>query len=607
VPPFQYLPYLLPLIIAVATQGILAFYAWRHRRTPGAKSFAIMMVALCIWSVGYTLELLSGANLPLKVFWASGKYLGVVLAPLAWFTFAIEYTDRETWLTVRRLVLLSIVPLLTFSLAMTNGLHNLVWSQEQVVAAGPFLALKVAFGPWFWIHTVYSYLLLLLGAILLIQALLHRPHLYQGQMTGLLLALAAPWLGNAVSIFGLNPIPDLDLTPLAFTVTGLMLAWSLFRFRLLDLAPVARETVVESMSDGMIVLDMQTQVVDINPAAQQMIGVPASQAIGRSAAEVFGARPDLVERYRHVTDAWDEIDGNGEYYELRLSPLKNRRGIVIGRVVILRNITERKQAERALALARDQALEASRLKSELMSRVSHELRTPLGIILGYAEMLRYGSASQLDEWQRKAVGEIIDSTNGLTGLVNELLDQIQLDARAVKLNIEPFAPQELLRKVEAQMAILAHNKGLAFITSLAPDLPATLSGDETRLRQILINLIGNAIKFTRTGTIRIRLYCRDAEHWAIEVTDTGPGIPKEAQHYIFEPFRQVDGSITREHGGTGLGLSIVKHLTDLLGGQIILESEIGQGSTFTVVLPLALCRSEQNAEHGTRGFPGEEI
>ncbi|MBE7554124.1 MAG: PAS domain-containing protein [Anaerolineales bacterium] len=595
-PPLQYLPYLLPLIIAVLTQGVLAFYAWRHRRTPGAKSFALLMVALCVWSVGYTLELLSGANLPLKVFWASGKYLGVVLAPLAWFTFALEYTGRETWLTPRRLALLSIVPLLTFSLAMTNSVHNLVWSQEQVVAAGPFLALKVAFGPWFWVHTAYSYLLLLLGAILLVQALLHRPHLYQGQMAGLLLGMAAPWLGNAISIFGFNPVPDLDLTPLAFTVTGLMLAWSLFRFRLLDLAPVARETVVESMSDGMIVLDMQAQVVDINPAAQQMIGVPASQVIGRKAAEVFGARPDLVERYRHVTEARDEIEADGEYYELRLSPLKNRRGNLIGRVIILRSITERKQAETALALARDQALEASRLKSELMSRVSHELRTPLGIILGYAEMLRYGSdSSQLDEWQQKALGEIIDSTNGLTGLVNELLDQIQLDARAVKLRIEPFAPQELLRKVEAQMAILAHNKGLAFVATLEPDLPATLSGDETRLRQILINLIGNAIKFTRTGTIRIRLYCRDAEHWAMEVADTGLGIPKEAQQYIFEPFRQVDGSITREHGGTGLGLSIVKHLTDLLGGQVIVKSEIGQGSTFTIVLPLVPCRSQQNA------------
>lgn len=586
-PTFQYLLYVLSLIIAVVTPAILAFYAWRHRHTSGAKPFAIMMLALCLWSIGYTLELLSGVNLPLKVFWASAKYLGVVVAPLAWLAFAIEYTGREAWLTPRRLALLSIIPLLTFILSMTNSVHNFVWSQEQVLPAGPFMALDVTFEPWFWIHAAYSYLLLLLGAILIIQALLHRPHLYQGQMAGLLLGLVAPWLGNAVSIFGLNPIPHLDLTPLAFTVTGLMLAWSLFRFRLLDLAPVARETVVESMSDGMVVLDLQAQVVDINLAAQQMIGLSASQAIGRSAAEVFSARPDLVERYRGVTEAQDEIRAGEAYYELRLSPLKNRQERVVGRVIILRNITERKRTETALALARDQALEASRLKSELMSRISHELRTPLGVILGYAEMLRYSPKRDSKEWQQQALTEIINSTNDLTDLVNELLDQVQLDARAVKLQIEPFTPRELLRKVEMQMAVLAHNKGLAFITSIAPNVPATLSSDEARLRQILINLLGNAIKFTRTGTIQTRFYCLDTEHWAIEVADTGPGIPPDAQEYIFEAFRQVDGSITREHGGTGLGLSIVKRLTDLLGGEVILKSQVGQGSTFTVVLPLA--------------------
>lgn len=586
-PPIQHLPYVLPLIVAVVAPAILASYAWRHRRAQAAKSFAMMMLALSIWSAGYTLELLSGGNMPLKVFWASAKYLGVVAAPLAWLFLAIEYTGREAWLTPRRLALLSIIPLFTFILAITNSLHNLVWSQEQVAPAGPFLALTVTFEPWFWVHTLYSYLSLLLGALLIIQAMLHRPHVYQGQMTGLLLAMIAPWLGNAISIFGLNPVPHLDLTPLAFTVSGLMLAWSLFRFRLLNLAPVARETVVESMSDGMVVLNLQGRVVDLNPAAQQIIGLPASQAIGRTGAEVFSARPDLVERYRYVTEAQDEIKARDEYYELRLSPLKNRRGRIVGRVLILRNITERKLTETALALARDQALEASRLKSELMSRISHELRTPLGVILGYAEMLHYNPSRELEGWQQQALTEIINSTNDLTGLVNELLDQVQLDARAVKLQIEPFAPHDLLRKVEAQMAVLARNKGLAFVASIAPELPPTLSSDEARLRQILINLLGNAIKFTRTGQVRVSFTCPDAEHWAMEVSDTGPGIPAEAQEYIFEAFRQVDGSITREHGGTGLGLSIVKNLTDLMGGKILLESKIGQGSTFTIVLPLA--------------------
>lgn len=585
-PQFQLLLYLLLLFVAIVTSGSLAFYAWRHRHTLGANQFTVMMLGVCLWNIGYTLELLAGTDLPLKVFWASAKYLGIVITPLAWFAFAIEYAGREMWLTRRRFILLSVIPLLTFILAVTNGTHHLVWSQEQTVPAGPFIGLQVTFEAWFWIHTAYSYALILLGTIITVQTWVNRPPLYRGQMVGVLLGVLFPWLGNVISLFGLNPIPHLDLTPLAFTITGTTMAWSLFRFRLLNLAPVARETVVESMSDGMIVLDLQSQVVDLNRAAQQMIGRSVSQAIGRTAAEVFGARPDLVEHYRHVTEALDEIKAGEDYYELRLSPLRNRRGNIIGRVIILRNITERKQAETTLALARDQALEVSRLKSQLLSRVSHELRTPLGAILGYAEMLHGSSNGVLEQWQQQALTEIIASTHDLTNLVNELLYEVQLDARAVKLHLAPFMPQSMLCKVETQMGILAQNKGLTFTTIIAPDLPTTLIGDEARLRQTLINLIGNAIKFTQCGTVQVRLYRQDDKHWAMEVVDTGPGIAIEAQQHIFEPFHQVDGSITREHGGTGLGLSIVKQLTDLMGGHITLKSAVGQGSTFAIVLPL---------------------
>jgi signal transduction histidine kinase len=241
---------------------------------------------------------------------------------------------------------------------------------------------------------------------------------------------------------------------------------------------------------------------------------------------------------------------------------------------------------RELVITRDQALEASRLKTELLAKVSHELRTPLSIILGYAEMLQMSVYGLLSEQQQPPLQEIIDSTNYLTGVVNDLLSQAQLDADKLELNINPFTPAKLVANIHSKMNPLAQAKGLTLTTEIAADVPVVLQGDSHRIQQILLNLIDNAIKFTQQGEVRVHLYQPNTYYWMLQISDTGPGIPAEVQKSIFEPFWQVDGSITRQHGGVGLGLSIVKQLTTLMGGEISLTSEVGQGSTFTVCLPI---------------------
>jgi signal transduction histidine kinase len=201
-------------------------------------------------------------------------------------------------------------------------------------------------------------------------------------------------------------------------------------------------------------------------------------------------------------------------------------------------------------------------------------------------LLQDGAFGPLSEPQRTITAEVIDSTQYLTNLVEELLDQAQVETGRVTLRLSPFALKDLVDQVEAKMRVLAQAKGLALTFDIAAEMSPLLLGDQHRLQQILVNLVSNAIKFTGAGAVAVRFYRPDPEHWAMQVSDTGPGIPKEAQAYIFEPFRQVDGSVTQEHKGTGLGLSIVKQLATLMGGQITLESEVGQGSTFTAVLPL---------------------
>ncbi|MCB1647871.1 MAG: two-component system sensor histidine kinase/response regulator, partial [Pseudomonadales bacterium] len=201
-------------------------------------------------------------------------------------------------------------------------------------------------------------------------------------------------------------------------------------------------------------------------------------------------------------------------------------------------------------------------------------------------MLQAGVFGELTREQNEAVNEIIDSTNQLLSFVNNLLNQARIETGAVALKLVPFSPATLVTDIKSMFGPLAQYNELALIGQVSPETPEMLMGDIDWLRQMVANLVGNAIKFTETGEIRIRIFCPNPEQWAIQVADTGPGIPAEAQEYIFEAFRQVDGTITREHGGSGLGLSIVKQLTIIMGGSITLTSDIGKGSTFTIFLPL---------------------
>ncbi len=249
-------------------------------------------------------------------------------------------------------------------------------------------------------------------------------------------------------------------------------------------------------------------------------------------------------------------------------------------------LAERKRTEIELAKARDEALEANRLQSELVAKVSHELRTPLNAILGYAEMLNLGVYGPVSLRQQDVTHNIMNRTEELISFVNDLLDQAQLEAGGFILMPRPFAPHQLSEHMLEVMGLMAQNKNLRLTAAVAPDLPPALIGDLDRLHQIIANLVSNAIKFTEIGHIHLHIFRYDETRWAFSVADTGRGIPLEAQSYIFDAFRQTSYSMTRQYSGVGLGLSIVKQLATLMNGTIHLESVENQGSTFTIIFPL---------------------
>src|SRR5215217_3219933 len=354
---FQYSPYVLPLVLSSSITGLLALYVWQRRATvSGGMALAMLAFACAEWSLGYALEI-AGADLPTKIFWGKSQYIGIVMVPLLWVIFAYSYSTQGIRITRRNMSLLSILPAITFILAFTNEYHGLIWKDIRIHPVGTFSALEVTHGFWFWIYWMYSNTLLLLGAIFILQSFSRTKGLFRRQNIILLVAVFTPWVGNVIYVSGLSPIPNLDITPFVFTISVFVFALGIFRLKLVNLAPVARDLVVEIMPDGMIVLDAQGNIVDINPAVQKALGVSASQAIGQSAKDLFRAWPSLVERYANMLEAQDEIIlGKGEaqiWYELRLSPLVDSRDRLLGRVVTVRNITERKRAGEALRLSEE--------------------------------------------------------------------------------------------------------------------------------------------------------------------------------------------------------------------------------------------------------------
>ncbi|MEM6281288.1 MAG: ATP-binding protein [Chloroflexota bacterium] len=238
-----------------------------------------------------------------------------------------------------------------------------------------------------------------------------------------------------------------------------------------------------------------------------------------------------------------------------------------------------------LLVARAEALESSRLKSEFLSTISHELRTPLNAIIGYCDLMLEGLAGDFDENTRRMLNRVNGSSDLLLNLINDLLDLSRIESGKLKLEMLPFEVRKLAVEIHDEHVLAAQERGLSFTIIIDSALPLEMYGDPNRIKQIVSNLVSNAIKFTAEGDVTVTLQQVKSE-WLIRVQDTGVGIPQHSHRYIFDAFRQVDNSTTRVHGGTGLGLSIVRNLATMMGGRVSLESEVDAGSTFSVTLPL---------------------
>ena len=343
---------------------------------------------------------------------------------------------------------------------------------------------------------------------------------------------------------------------------------------------------------SVIITDPQGTIEYVNPKFTAVTGYSETEALGRNPRILKSGRQP-PEYYRQL---WETITGgdtwtgefsnrkkNGEeYWELAsISPVRDADGRTIHFVAVKEDITARKAVEESLLAAKEQAEKANRAKSEFLASLSHEFRTPMNGIIGMTDL---ALGTPLSSEQRDYLELVKSSAESLFRLLNDILDFSKIDAGRLELEGIPFRLRDCLGRAVRALAYLAHEKGLELALDVDADVPEDVEGDPGRLRQILLNLLGNAIKFTERGEIvvRVRLDARDADGVSLlfSVEDTGIGIPADKQVGIFEAFTQGDSSTTRRFGGTGLGLAIATRLTELFGGRIWVQSEPGKGSRF---------------------------
>lgn len=344
------------------------------------------------------------------------------------------------------------------------------------------------------------------------------------------------------------------------------------------------QAILTSIADGVIVFDRNWNAILVNPAIRSLLELPTEVIVNHNFRELI-EHPKLSAHSRGLLYAMIEhdtqplsfrIEWGSKTLSVSAAQVYDRReegSSNIGTVAVFRDFTREAEVEK--------------LKSTFVAIVSHELRTPLNAILGYAEMFREAVYGPMNEKQINMAERIITNTRRLLGLINDLLDQAQIEAGKLTINNGPVRPSELLEHIHHLLDKPASDKRLRLTSEMDDTLPETIIGDGARLEQILVNLVTNAIKFTEQGEIRIRFFhLPQFTKWGIEVTDTGRGIPASELPHIFETFRQVEEGATRTQGGFGLGLAIVRQLVNLMNGEIKVASEPGQGSIFTVTLPL---------------------
>lgn len=546
----QFNAFALTLLMSGIANLLLALFVFQKVGS-AVKWFSIMMLCISVWSIAYAIELASG-NLHQMLLFINFEYIGITFLPSAWIVFVIKFTGKSNWLTPLNYFKIFIFPAIALLLVWTNNLHHLHYQTVSVTTESGLPLLAFQPGIWYHVHTVYFYFMLGWGIFMLVRSFQKGYLIYKKQYLAILIAALIPWITNLIYLIGYRPFQHIDLTPYAFIITSAAIAFALIKFSLFDLIPLAREKVIESMNDGVIILDWDKRIIDTNQIVSKFLELRTDNIIGRKLNDIINNQ-QVNELLAEGKDNKTFVYFNSRYFEITYTTIINKNAIQNGTLLVFRDITESKLTEEKLQKQAEQLQKTNALKDKLFTIISHDLRTPLANLVSLLSIVKQGYLS-LDELKAvlPSISENVDYTSSL---IDNLLNwsKSQIDHESIVKEIHSI--KEILDKEITYLSKNAADKKIQINNLISSD--CNLLVDKDMMQIVFRNLISNAIKFCNEFD-SISIYSISSNQNAIiTVSDTGIGIEEAKLQKLFseETFTTLG---TKDEKGTGVGLHLCK-------------------------------------------------
>jgi PAS domain S-box-containing protein len=567
----------LAVAVALATVAIL----WRYKKSQEVMYLIYIEIFAAFWAFTCGLEFLSD-DLETKKFWSQLSYIGISFLPLFYFLFTTAFSQKYHILTPRNLAVLSVIPFVTVPLALTNEYHHLLWKNVSLDPESNMTIIE--HGTWFWIFWSYSITLIFAGLYNLFRSIYEFTAYYRSQVSTLLIATLIPLAGNFMYITGFNPIPGFDWTPVLFVFTGLVITFGIVKYRMFDLVPFARNKLIDTMSDGVIVVNSEGFIEDYNPAVARIFNFQTKSMVRKRFAAVFTNHKKLIEATAEKKGNLVEIgifeNQQNNYYQIRITPVYDRTQKFSGHLLQINEITSLKETEQKL---KDEIEERGRLIEDLDAfahTVAHDLRNSLGSVYSSVEIIETSLAEGNTETLYEFAEMIKSASQKAMHITHELL--ILATVSHHEIERKPLDMQQIFAGAKNQLKDLIMKSGAQL--SLPENWPTAL-GYATWVEEVWANYLSNAIKYggsppnikigaSEPGNNKIRFW----------IQDNGDGIVSENQSKLFRKYVRL---IPDKADGYGLGLSIVKRIVEKLDGSVGVESkgEKGEGALFWFELP----------------------